>query len=259
MQESSVRFVGRDAYPIAGRRWVTDTAAPPDAPAAVQIAHGMGEHSARYARFAEALTDAGYVVYGYDHRGHGLTAQSADELGHFGADGWNAVVTDMRLVGEQIDVETGGIPRIVFAHSMGSFALQQFLLDHSHTIAGAVLSGTSAVDALAGAVPADDSPADLTAFNAPFEPARTPSDWLSRDAMEVDKYVADPLCGFGVDAQALRDMAAEAPRAADPAALALIRNDLPLLMVLKSQLLSAGDTGQTNFREKQYRYSEILK
>ena len=45
---------------------------PAGAPKAiVQIAHGMAEHAARYDRFAEALTAAGYVVYAEDHRGHG--------------------------------------------------------------------------------------------------------------------------------------------------------------------------------------------
>ena len=231
MEQTTFTFTGRDGIELFTRRWVADGTAPSDASAAIEIAHGMGEHSARYERFAAALVGAGYTVYAYDHRGHGHTARGADELGHFGPDGWNALVDDMLLVGEQIDKETGGIPRAVFAHSMGSFALQQALLDHSDTMAAAILSGTSAVDALAGAVPVDDSPADLTAFNAPFEPARTEFDWLSRDPAEVDKYVADPLCGFGVAASELRDMAAQAPRGADAHALAQIRKDLPLLMI----------------------------
>ncbi|HEY3833531.1 MAG TPA: alpha/beta hydrolase [Acidimicrobiia bacterium] len=253
MEERTFTFEGQGGLALFARRWSGDGTQPGDATAAVEIAHGMGEHSARYARFAEALVGAGYVVYGYDHRGHGHTARDASELGDFGAGGWNALVDDMRLVGEQIDTETGGLPRAVFAHSMGSFALQQLLLDHSHTMRAAILSGTSAVDALAGAVPADDSPADLTAFNAPFEPARTAFDWLSRDAAEVDKYVDDPLCGFGVANASLRGMAVEAPRAADPSVLAQIRKDLPLLMISGSDDPLAGGLALVDLVAQRYR------
>src|SRR5262249_2063379 len=41
----------------------------------------------------------------------------------------------------------------------------------------------------------------------------------------------DPFCGFGVAGVELRSMADEAPRGADPHALAQIRKDLPLLMM----------------------------
>ena len=33
-------------------------------------------------------------------------------------------------------------------------------------------------------------------FNKKFKPNRTVSDWLSRDEKQVDKYVANELCGF---------------------------------------------------------------
>ena len=74
-------------------------------------------------------------------------------------------------------------------------------------------------------------PADLTAFNAPFEPARTEFDWLSRDPDEVDLYVADPMCGFGVDAEGTAGMLSGAGDLGDPDRLSAIRPDLPIYVL----------------------------
>lgn len=215
------RFTSRDGTEIACFRWKAE--AKPRA--ILQIAHGMGEHALRYAPVAEFFTRAGYHVVANDHRGHGRSVKSKDGLGSFGAGGWNALVADMVTLTRKARMDEPGLPLILLGHSMGSFALQEYLLDHSGHIAGAVLSGSAAADML-GLDP--ERAVDLSAINAPFEPARTPFDWLSRDEKEVDSYIADPLCGFGVDQKATQSMAATVLRTADPKALALIRKDLPI-------------------------------
>ena len=220
--------------------------------AIVQIAHGMGEHAARYARLAEALVDAGYVVYANDHRGHGRTAGSADRHGDLGAAGWDGLVDDIALVGARARAEHPDVPLVVLGHSMGSFALQQYLLDHSGDLDAAVLSGTSAGDVLAQGLDPDQPP-DLTAFNAPFEPGRTGYEWLSRDDAEVDRYVADAACGFGLTAESMGPMRDGLAAAADPQRLAHIRPDLPIYLFSGDADPIAGEGALVELVAQRYR------
>jgi alpha-beta hydrolase superfamily lysophospholipase len=67
MQNTTFTFTSSDGEEVFVYRWAPDG----EPRAVVQVAHGMGEHAARYQRLAEALTDRGYVVYANDHRGHG--------------------------------------------------------------------------------------------------------------------------------------------------------------------------------------------
>jgi len=76
---------------------------------------------------------------------------------------------------------------------------------------------------------------DLSAFNAPFQPARTDFDWLSRDESVVDAYLADPLCGFGIDAASVKAMFTGARRLANPAELARVPDYLPLYVAVGSK------------------------
>ena len=220
------------------RLFVRCWSGPPPARALAQIVHGMGEHSARYRRLAEALVGEGYRVWAHDQRGHGHTAGAPDALGDLGDDGWNQLVADLGRVGARAREELPEVPRVVMGHSMGSFALQQYLLDASAELDAAVLSGSSSLDRLQVGRNAEGEVA-LEALNAPFEPSRTDFDWLSRDPDEVDRYVADPWCGFGLDAASAPLLSAAAERLADPSALAAIRRDLPLYVF-------AGDADPVN-------------
>jgi alpha-beta hydrolase superfamily lysophospholipase len=221
MRREDFSFNSEDGIEIAYYRW----RAPGKAAGIVQIAHGMGEHSLRYAQVAEVLNQAGYHVYANDHRGHGRSVKGPESLGDFGAGGWNGLVADMAMLTRLARTREGRIPVILLGHSMGSFAAQHYVLDNSALIAGLVLSGSAAVDKLAIDPSAD---ADLTAFNRGFEPARTQHDWLSREPAAVDAYEADPLCGFGVNKKAMQTMAASMGRLIDPAAIGQIRKDLPI-------------------------------
>jgi alpha-beta hydrolase superfamily lysophospholipase len=120
---------------------------------------------------------------------------------------------------------------VLVGHSMGSFAVQQYILDHSDDADGVVLTGTAAIDLLEGALDLDQ-PIDLSLFNAPFRPARTDYDWLSRDEAIVDAYLADPRCGFGIDTDSAKAMFAGARRGADPAQVAAIRPGLPVYIAV---------------------------
>jgi alpha-beta hydrolase superfamily lysophospholipase len=222
--ESPVRFTftGRDGTAITAYRW--EPAGTPRG--VVQLTHGMGEHLLRYDHLAATLAAAGFLVQGQDHRGHGATARSADALGQLGVDGWHGLVDDIDVLVERSHKRMEDVPVVLLGHSMGSFAAQQYMLDHSGRIAGLVLSGTAAIDLMEPGLDLD-RPIDLSAFNAPF-PNRTGYEWLSRDDAQVDAYVADPRCGFGLDVEGGKAMFARARDVADPNRLAGIRKDLPV-------------------------------
>ena len=216
MAEDTFWFEGRDGTQLFAYRWL------PSRPVrgVLQISHGMGEHALRYRAPLQPLIDAGIAIYANDHRGHGRT--SPDSLGDFGPGGFAALVDDMAVLTRLIRDENPGKRRVLMGHSMGSFAAQIYVVDHSDLIDGYVLSGSAALDRL------EAPKGGLSAIGAGMEKPRTPFDWLSRDEKEVDKYIADPLCGFTVDEAGRASMFAAAAPALDPARLAQIRKDLPV-------------------------------
>ena len=193
-------FVDAHGIEVRTRWW------PVDSPEGVVIlAHGASEHVGRYDRFAGALNDAGYLVAGLDHRGHGRTGPAP---GVMGPGGGAAVVDDLHELRQQASDTAGEhVPAFLFAHSMGTLIGLAYLASHSDGLSGAVLCGVPVdVDeapaigpllaGLADAGQRDEPVTDLLGNNnAAFEPARTRYDWLSRDPDEVDRYIADPLCG----------------------------------------------------------------
>jgi alpha-beta hydrolase superfamily lysophospholipase len=190
----------------------------------LHILHGMAEHGARYKRLALELNAHGIAVWAHDHRGHGLTATSSGGLlGHFAdANGWRLVIDDAWSVSQEMMAANPGVPIALFAHSMGSFIGQVLLAEHGSAYRTVVLCGTNGPPgAREGALRLSSglqrrllgprNPGkwiDRTVtntFSRRFEPRKTNFDWLSRDTVEILKYVDDPLCGFPLSSQAWFD------------------------------------------------------
>lgn len=179
----------------------------------VQVAHGMAEHAGRYEDFALFLNKHGYAVFANDHKGHGKTAGTVENLGYFAdRNGFGQVVKDMRSLTDKINERFPEKPVFLLGHSMGSFLSRYYAIEDSSKLRGVILSGTAGHPGLLGKIGklltnvlivffGKKSPSPLMtklsfgAYNNQFKPNRTDYDWLSRDEAEVDKYVADPFCG----------------------------------------------------------------
>ena len=231
MDPDTFSYHSADGRQLVGYRWAARGAT---GAGVVVLVHGMGEHLRRYDHVANALTSQGFVVYGHDHRGHGASLAANDEPGQLGPNGWSALVDDLNLVIAQAKSDHPRLPVVMVAHSMGSFATQQFLLDHGGDVDAVALTGTAALDLLESALDLSGD-LDLSAFNTPFQPARTDFDWLSRDESIVDAYLTDPLCGFGIDAASAKEMFAGARRLAKPAEVARMPHDLPVYVAVGSK------------------------
>jgi len=215
-----------DALPITVQSWSV-----PSPKAVVVISHGAAEHALRYARFARALNAAGHTVWAPDQRGHGASA-GPQGLGDFGPGGWDGLIADIgQLVGLARKAHDT-VPIVLFGHSMGAAACRQFAPLGSNAIDALILSGTGV-----RTPPKEGDPRPN--WNAAFEPGRTGYEWLSRDEAEVDKYVADPLCGFEKQTVKVGATLINHAALADPEQHRRIRSDLPVLLV-------AGDADPIN-------------
>jgi len=211
----------------------------------IQIVHGLGEHADRYGRFAVAATARGCIVCCHDHRGHG---SNSDNLGWFGnKDGWELVTADVHVVHLHLQDRFSDLPLVLLGHSMGSYIAQYFVMRYSPDLSGLILSASnwsSRIELLVFYALASFEIWRLGGhrnsalldklgfgnFNKSFEPARTESDWLSRDDAEVDRYVADPLCGGPYTSGLWRDLTAGLLKISTDNAVSKITADLPILI-----------------------------
>lgn len=178
--------------------------------ALLQLAHGMSEHKERYIPFMEFMAANGIGCIINDHRGHGGSIRSRDDLGYFYADGAAGLLKDLHQVTLYFRRQFPDVPLFLFGHSMGSLAVRAYRLEFERDIDGLIVCGSP------GKNPAADAGLMLLKVLKAVRGERhisklfinmttggfqkrykgTDESWLSVNRENVTAFEHSPLCGF---------------------------------------------------------------
>lgn len=243
---------------IRAVKWVPETEHPV---CILQVVHGMAEYIDRYDEFARFLAGKNILVVGDDHLGHGKTVPEGGTYGYFcKEDAATVLVRDEHRLKKLMQEQYPGIMYLILGHSMGSFILRNYLFRYGNGIDGAILVGTGMMPKsllrtarLIAAVQklfyGDRHAAHLInviafgGYNKKISLSRTPMDWLSREETNVDRYVADPLCGFTFTVNGFSTLFELIWNCYDPEKLEKIPKRLPIF-ILSGAEDPVGDYGK---------------
>lgn len=215
----------------------------------VLVLHGLAEHSLRYAPFAAALSARGYHVYAHDHRGHGETMAPDAPRGQFSRhDGRGKAIDDVLAIRDMASAAHPGLPIILFGHSMGGLMSLNSAIAYPQAFDAVAVWNANFRPGIAGRLAqiilktermlkGSDVPSawlprlTFGAWGQSIPGHRTPFDWLSRDPLAVDAYIADPLCGFDACVSLWLDLFAMSFDAPLPASLKRLPRNLPIHLV----------------------------
>lgn len=226
---------------------LTHQSCPKKPKASILILHGMAEHQKRYLTFATYLTNLGYDVYYYDHRGHGID-KKLSELGFISLDkGYQLVVSDAITVSEYIEKNNRCSKFFLMGHSMGSLIARNVIQTYDK-YNGVILSGTTypsylltkAGLFLSSCTKKFKGPKHISPFlnnllfggkNYTKLADRTAYDWLSRSHTVVGAYMHDPYCGFTCSAAFYNDLLKLVSNATKKNLIRQTKTELPLFII----------------------------
>ena len=207
---------GSDGLPLSVLRTEPDNVS--EIKGIVQLVHGMNEYKERYLSFIEYLANHGYIVVMHDHRGHGKSVRSPEDLGYWYKGGFKALVKDIHEITVEIkkyaETLTGksDLPMILAGHSMGSMAVRCYLRKYDSEIdkllvigcpselpgAGPGLFMIRVFKAIFGEHKRSRFIAKLVlgGYEKRFQNEGLLHSWVNSDPEEVKKYNADPLCNY---------------------------------------------------------------
>lgn len=215
--------------------------------AIVQIVHGMCEHKERYLPFMHYLNTRGYICIVHDHRGHGKSIRSTDDLGYFYDGGYTAMIDDAHAVTAWAKQHFPRLPLYLFGHSMGSMVVRAYTKRYDSELSGLIVCGSPSYNA--GSI-AGRGVAKLLSllrgshhrsafiqklafghYNQKFGQVQSPNAWICSDPEIVAWYDANPLCNFTFTVNGFDNLFALMRDAYSPKQWTMAQPQLPVLFV----------------------------
>ncbi len=211
------------------------------------MALGSTEYRGRYVGVMRSLAEVGFVVFGCDHLGHGLTAEDDSELGFIAHKGGHALLAeDVFAIYQVVAKRFPNKKYILFGHSMGSFVVRLTAEKYGDAMSGLIVCGTGGPNPMA---PAGLVAADLVRL---FKGERHTSllleylafstynsrygdmggtGWLTKDTAITEKYGQDKFCNFHFSASAMHDLVKLNASCNRAAWFKNMRKDLPVFLI----------------------------
>lgn len=224
-----------------------------DVKAVLIAVHGMSEHMLRYAEMAEYLNSKGIVFAGIDLLGHGRSAPNEESLGYFcERDPATVAVRDVHRLKKTVQDKYPGIPVFLYGHSMGSYIARNYIERYGTGINGVIIQGGGDDRAarlffgrnflkLVGLFKGEYYRSKLctvmtlgSCINS-VKDKKSPNAWIANRAEVVEKYDADPLCGFIFTVNGYKTLIEFCSRSKDKKLLGSIPKSLPMLIISGEQ------------------------
>lgn len=179
--------------------------------AVLQISHGMCGRKERYLPFMRFMASNGVACIINDHRGHGASVRSSEDLGYMYDGGAEALVSDMKQVSDHAHQLFPGLPSFLLGHSMGSLAALSYIGRYKGQLSGLILCGVPSRPALLplsgllmkgmcsiglGRIRMKQSQKLVaSAYNHRFKVEGTGA-WICSDPLSRYEFTNDPVCSF---------------------------------------------------------------
>lgn len=257
MIQTTFNFKSKDGMKIHVYKWAPKSDVKPKA--VLQLVHGSVEHALRYRDFAAYLVKEGFVVYANDHRGHGETAGTVENLSYFSDldNGFNLAVDDLNSLNKKIRAENETLKVFILGHSLGSFMLRKYVTQYSESMDGMILTGTGGGKKLLLNFGLAIASRDLKRkgrrhpseklhklmygpLNNNVKNKISDVDFISRDQKIIDAYNLDPFCGHTVTTEYALESLKGIKFCSTQASYALTPKDMPVYIMSGQQDLVGG-------------------